>query len=681
MGIQKIQSYAAGQWVDPGSDGRQIRSPLTGEQIALASSQNLDFSSMLDHARYSGNPALRKMTFHDRARLLKALALHLREHREALYEISFKTGATLADSKIDIDGGIGTLLVFASKGRREMPDSTIYADGDLELLSRNSTFLGQHVCTPLLGTAIHINAFNFPVWGMLEKLAPTLLAGMPAIIKPATDTSYLTEACFRLMIESGLFPEGSFQLIVGGTGNLLDQLDCQDVVSFTGSADTALKLRSNPVLLANSVRFVAEQDSLNASVLGADIDPGSVEFDLFVKEACNELTTKAGQKCTAIRRIIAPENRVSAVIDAIADKLSKTKIGDPSSRETQMGSLASHSQKADVLEKAALIGLDSKNVLAGIEGFSMDGVDPDNSAFVVPMLFHCADPDASKLVHSTEAFGPVATVMPCRNDRHAMELLNAGGGSLVASIITKDPSVARSFVENSAAFHGRLYFNNADSMAESTGHGSPLPHMVHGGPGRAGGGEELGGVRGVKHYMQRTAIQGSPDILSGITDTWVTGAEEKMHPEHPFTRSFNQLQIGETLTTKSREVTLEDIEKFAHFTGDTFYAHMDEEAAKANPFFPGRVAHGYLLLSFAAGLFVQPDPGPVLANTGLSGLGFQKPVSPGDAITVRLTVKRKTKRTDEYGEVRWNVTLTNQDEEQVAEYELHTMNLYEWPLS
>ena len=676
MGLMQLESFANGKWVAPSGKTRLICSAVTGAEIAEAGSQALDFQKMLDFARNMGGPTLREMTFHDRARLLKALALHLNDHRDALYELSYMTGSTLSDSKIDIDGGIGTMLVFASKGRREMPDDQVYSDGNTELLSRNGTFLGQHVCTPLQGAAVHINAFNFPVWGMLEKLAPTLLAGVPAIIKPATDTSYVTEKCFRIMVESGIFPDGSFQLIMGGTGDLLDRLGCQDIVSFTGSAHTALHLRSNPNILRNSVRFVAEQDSLNASVLGPDVTPDAPEFDLFIKEACKEMTAKAGQKCTAIRRIMAPAELVSPVIEAISARLAKIVIGDPAAKETRMGALASAAQKLDVLKKAAIIGSEATRVYGDPDICEIHGENAQNGAFVAPMLFHCADPDAAKLVHQTEAFGPVATVMPYRDLTHAAHLLNRGEGSLVASVITHDPSVARQMVLDAGAYHGRLYFNNRDSMNEATGHGAPLPHMVHGGPGRAGGGEEMGGVRGVMHYMQRTAIQGSPDFLTAVTGTWVKGSAKLSHKSHPFTRNFDDLMIGESITAGPRVITVEDIEHFAEFTGDNFYAHMDEEAAKANPFFPGRVAHGYLLLSFAAGLFVEPNPGPVLANTGLEDLSFQKPIVAGDSINVCLTVHKKTKRTDTYGEVRWNVVLTNQDDEPVAEYTLLTMNEY-----
>ncbi|MFV1875563.1 phenylacetic acid degradation bifunctional protein PaaZ [Nioella sp.] len=669
MSLLDIRSFAAGDWIAPDDTARMIASAVTGEPMARAGSA-LPVQDMLDYARDVGGPALRGMTFHDRARMLKALALELGKHKQALYDLSFSTGATQSDHLIDIDGGIGTMFVFASKGRREMPDGHVYLDGEVEQLSRNGTFLGQHIATSLQGVAVHINAFNFPVWGMLEKLAPTLLAGVPAIVKPATATCYVTELAVRIMLDSGILPAGALQLVSGGVGDMLDRLGCQDVVSFTGSAQTALALRSNPVILRNSVRFVAEQDSLNASILGPDAVAGTPEFDLFVKEVTREMTTKAGQKCTAIRRIIAPEGSVPALIDALSARLGSTTVGNPQDEGVRMGALVSAAQKADVLEKAALIGAEADRVFGDPEDFAMSG---SKGAFLPPMLFHCADPDGAERVHDTEAFGPVSTVMGYRDLGHAVQLANRGQGSLVASVITHDPAVAREVALGAGAFHGRLYFNNRDSMKESTGHGSPLPHMVHGGPGRAGGGEEMGGIRGVMHYMQRTAIQGSPDILSAIGGTWVPGAAEIEGPAHPFTRRFGDLAIGETIHTDPRVVTLEDIEHFANFTGDTFYAHMDEEAAKRNPFFPGRVAHGYLLLSFAAGLFVEPNEGPVLANTGLDGLRFMKPVQAGDAIKVRLTVKTKTRRNDAYGEVRWHATLTNQDDEMVAEYELLTM--------
>ena len=664
-------SYACGKWIAPGADAQVLKSPVTGEAMARAGGATLDFGAMIDWAKARGGSALREMGFHERAKMLKALAAYLDGRKEELYALNPLTGATRKDGWIDIDGGIGTMFVFASKGRREMPDGKVYVDGGVEQLSRKGTFLGQHVAVPLRGVAVHINAFNFPVWGMLEKLAPTLLAGVPAIVKPATQTSFLTEAAVRIMLESGLLPEGAVQLIVGRTGDLLERLGAQDVVSFTGSARTALALRSMPNIIENGTRFIAEQDSLNASILGPDAAPGTPEFDLFVSEAAREITTKAGQKCTAIRRMIVPEALIDPVIEALTARLEQVVIGDPGEEGVKMGALVSEGQRADVLAQAERIGTEARRV------FGDPACAPDcagaGHGFMEPLLYCCDDPDAASIVHETEAFGPVSTIMPYRDLAHAATIANRGQGSLVASVITSDPAVARDLTLEMAHWHGRLYFNNRESAREATGHGSPLPHMTHGGPGRAGGGEEMGGVRGVLHYMQRTAVQGSPDILTAITGQWVKGAEERKGPEHPFRRTFDEIEIGETLHTKSRTVTLEDIEHFAHFTGDTFYAHMDEEAAAANPFFPGRVAHGYLLLSFAAGLFVQPDPGPVLANTGLNALSFQKPVSPGDSLRVRLTCKRKTRRTDEYGEVAWDVTLYNQNDEQVAEYELLTM--------
>lgn len=676
MSIRQVSSFAAGEWIAPGAGARDIASAITGELIASAGNSALDVQAMLDYARNVGGPALRKLTFHDRARMLKALGQHLNANKQALYDISFDTGATQSDHMIDVDGGIGTLFVFASKGRREMPDAQVFLDGEIEQLGRTGSFLGQHICTPLHGVAVHINAFNFPVWGMLEKLAPTLLAGVPAIVKPATNSCYVTELAVKLMLDSGILPAGALQLVSGGLGDMLDRLGMQDVVSFTGSADTALMLRSNKHILENSVRFVAEQDSLNASILGPDAVPGTPEFDLFVKEVSREMTAKAGQKCTAIRRILAPQSQVAAVIEALSVRLSKTVIGDPRLETTRMGALVSNGQKADVLAKAALIGTEAERVYGDPDNFAVEGADAIKGAFLPPMLFHCADPDRAQRVHDTEAFGPVSTIMGYRDLDHAVEIANRGQGSLVASVITHDPAVARQVVLGAGAYHGRIYINDRVSMKESTGHGSPLPHMVHGGPGRAGGGEEMGGVRGVKHYMQRTAIQGSPDMITAIGGKWVPGATETRGPAHPFTRHYGELSIGETLHSAPRVVSMQDIEHFAEFTGDTFYAHMDEEAAQRNPFFPGRVAHGYLLLSFAAGLFVEPTEGPVLANTGLDNLRFMKPVSAGDSIKVRLTVKQKTPRTAEYGEVRWNVTLTNQDDEQVAEYELLTMNAF-----
>ena len=675
MSLQDIYCFAKGNWVAPDGAARPIADAVTGEVFAQAGRGALDAAGMLAYARDVGGPALRRVGFHDRARMLKALAAHLNEHRDALYDLSFRTGATQKDHLIDIDGGIGTVFVFASKGRREMPDGQVYLDGPVEQLSRNGTFLGQHIAVPLPGVAVHINAFNFPVWGMLEKLAPTLLAGMPAIVKPATATCYVTELAVRIMISSGILPDGALQLVAGGLGDMLDHLGGQDVVSFTGSAATALTLRGHPGLMSNATRFVAEQDSLNGSILGPEAGPGTPEFELFVKEALREITTKAGQKCTATRRLIVPGAHLEAVADALVAKLGAVTMGDPRHKDVRMGALVSAAQRDDVREKRDLIARDA-TVLTDQSAPDLIDADWDKGAFVPPTLLLCEDPDGATHVHDTEAFGPVSTLMPYRDAGHAVALANRGQGSLVASLFTHDTDTAREVVTGAAAFHGRLYINNRDSAGEATGHGSPLPHMVHGGPGRAGGGEELGGVRGVLHYMQRTAVQGSPDMLRAIGGQHVPGAAPLTGPDHPFRRRFGELQIGETLVTDPREITLADIETFAHFTGDTFYAHMDEEAARRNPLFPGRVAHGYLILSFAAGLFVDPDEGPVLANTGLEGLRFLKPVAAGSSIHVRLTVKRKTRRTEDYGEVRWHVDVRDEAGDGVAEYELQTMNAY-----
>ena len=667
----QVDSYAAGEWVPP-TNPRPLHDAATGEPVAEAGADHLDVLAMAEHARAVGGPALRALTFHDRARMLKALAQHLSERKDQLQRLSHLTGATKGDNAFDIDGGIGTLFVYASKGRREMPDSDLFLDGGLENLSRGGAFQGRHVCVPLHGVAVHINAFNFPVWGMLEKLAPTLLAGVPAIVKPATATSFLTHACFRMIVESGVLPDGAVQLVSGGLGPLLDHLGPQDAVAFTGSADTALHLRSNANLLRNAVRFTAEQDSLNASILGPDAAPGTPEFDLFVREAHREITTKAGQKCTATRRIIVPSAHMDAVAEALAERLAATKVGHPAEEGTRMGALATAAQKRDVEAKIDALRAETTPVLEGWNHHAPDLV--GRGYYVPPTLLRCDHPDAARAVHETEAFGPVSTLIPYRDAAHAVELANRGGGSLVASVFTHDTDFAREAVLGAAAWHGRLYFADRDVGKEGTGHGAPMPHLIHGGPGRAGGGEEQGGIRGVLHYMQRTAVQGSPRLLAAISKEWIKGAPETPSDPHPFQRPFTDLAPGDTIHAGPRTVSLEDVEHFAEFTGDTFYAHMDEEAAAANPFFPGRVAHGYLLLSFAAGLFVSPDPGPTLANTGLESLRFMAPVSPGDAISVRLTVKSKKRRTPDYGEVRWDVELTNQDGATVAAYDLLTMN-------
>ncbi|MCH8684519.1 phenylacetic acid degradation bifunctional protein PaaZ [Pedomonas mirosovicensis] len=671
----KLMSFAEGRWVEPQGRLTEVVSAVDGAPVGLCSSEGLNFGGMARYARAVGGSNLRKLTFTERAAILKRLAAYLMERKDELYDLSYKTGATKTDGWIDIEGGIGTLFAYASRGQRELPNEKHLIDGDVEQLSKGGSFVGLHVLTPLKGVAVHINAFNFPCWGLLEKFAPTFLAGVPVITKPATATAYLAEKLVRLMIGSGLLPEGSLQIIVGSTGDLLDHLTMQDVVSFTGSLETSVKLQAHPNILRNAVRFIAERDSLNASILGPDAGPGTPEFDLYVKEVQREMTTKAGQKCTAIRRAIVPRQHADAVAEALRARLAKVVVGNPQAEGVTMGALASHAQRDDVRTKIQLLRSEAQVVFGDPETFEVVGADKEAGAFLPPVLLRCDDPWKARYVHDVEPFGPVATIVPYDTLEDAVRLANRGEGSLVASVFTYDPAVADELLFGTASFHGRLVFIDRDCAKESTGHGSPLPHMIHGGPGRAGGSEEMGGLRGVKHYMQRTALQGSPTRLGQLGRSWIRGGVEINAGEHPFRRPFDVLQLGETLHTRPRTITMEDIEHFAEFTGDTFYAHMDEEAASANPFFPGRVAHGYLLLSFAAGLFVEPAPGPVLANYGLDNLRFLKPVVPGDAIKVRLTVKSKRAR-KEYGEVRWDVQITNQLGETVANYDLLTMNAF-----
>lgn len=672
MKTTQLLNYERDRWV-AGSDGLvELPSAIDGSPVAIAGSGGLDFGAMLRHARDVGGPALRKMTFHERARMLKGLALAIMDKKEALYELSYQTGATRKDGWIDIEGGAGTLFSFSSKGRRELPDAHVLLDGPLEPLSREGKFVGQHIYTPMQGVAVHINAFNFPVWGMLEKLAPTLLAGVPAVVKPASATSFLTEAAFRVMVDSGILPAGAVQLIVGGVGDLFDHLIGQDVVSFTGSASTAYKLRTHPNVMRESVKFIAEQDSLNASILGPDARPGTPEFDLFVREVALEMTVKAGQKCTAIRRALAPAEHLDAVEAALRERLSKTTVGDPRAEGTRMGALVSLSQCKDVREKIAELEAAGARIVAG----NPDARSPiAGGSFLEPILLRSDDPWKAEAVHDVEAFGPVSTIMPYANVDDAIALANRGKGSLALSLFTHSPETARHFVRGTASFHGRMLVIDRDNARESTGHGSPLPVLVHGGPGRAGGSEEMGGVRGVKHYMQRTALQTSPAMVAAITGHFVPGAPKNVIDQHPFRLTMSELEIGDTWVTASRTVTIEDIEHFAEFTGDRFYAHMDEDAAKASPIFEGRVAHGYLILSFAAGLFVDPDPGPVLANTGLENLRFLTPLYPGNSMRVELTVKAKSIKTEETGQVRWAVDVFNQDDELVATYDLLTENV------
>jgi oxepin-CoA hydrolase/3-oxo-5,6-dehydrosuberyl-CoA semialdehyde dehydrogenase len=689
----KLKSYVCGSWREGAREGALLRDATTGAVVAQASTEGIDFRAALDYARRVGGPALRDLTFHQRAALIKQLAKFLTDRKEEFYALSYATGATKADSSIDIDGGIGTLFVFASKAARELPDNRVYVEGAPEMLSKTGTFIGQHICTPLEGAAVHINAFNFPVWGMLEKLAPTLIAGVPAIVKPATATSYLTELVVRRIVEAGLLPEGAIQLLCGSAGDLFDHLDCQDAVAFTGSASTAAGLRRHPNVIARSVRFTAETDSLNASILGPDAGPGTPEFDLFVREVAREMTVKAGQKCTAIRRAIVPATAADAVIDALRAALAKVVVGDPRLEQVKMGPVVSLAQRREVREQLAKLEREAQIVHGGVRnvhagaggrgavdgtdhavGTGLVGADGEMGAFISPTLLYCRDTSRATAIHEVEAFGPVCTVVPYRDAADAIALARRGGGSLVSSVFSADDGVAARFVLGLAPYHGRILVVNRSCAKESTGHGSPLPHLVHGGPGRAGGGEELGGIRGVVHYMQRTAIQGSPDTIAAVTGRWMRGARQKDPGAHPFRKAFHDLAISDSFFSAEREITLEDIERFAELSGDRFYAHMSETDAARNPFFGGRVAHGYFLISAAAGLFVEPAYGPVLANYGIDNLRFLKPVKPGDRIRVRLTCKEKSLRPDKgYGEVRWDAQITNQSAEPVALYDVLTM--------
>lgn len=674
----KLKSYAQGQWTEGAGDGVGVYHAVHGEEVARVTSDGLDFKAMLDYGRKIGGPKLRRMTFHERALMLKAMAKHLLAKKKTFYQLSSATGATKTDSWIDIDGGIGTFFVYSGKGRREFPNETFYLDGPAENLSKKGSFVARHICVPLEGVALHINAFNFPCWGMLEKLAPTFLAGMPAIVKPATASAYLTELMAREMIDSGILPEGALQLICGRTGDMFDHLTEQDVVTFTGSAYTGRKLKSHPTIIENSVRFNMEADSLNCCLLGPDAAPDSEEFKLFIKEVANEMTVKAGQKCTAIRRTIVPANRVDEVIAALGARLDGVTLGDPAAEGVRMGPLVGRAQVDEVREKVDELRRAGELVYGGLEQLKVVGADPRKGAFFPSTLLLCDRPFERREPHDVEAFGPVNTIMPYDSVEDAIELAKMGRGSLVGSLFTADDRVARRVVLGTAAYHGRLMVINKDCAAESTGHGSPLPHLVHGGPGRAGGGEEMGGKRGVLHYMQRTAIQGHPTTLSHVGSEWVAGAAQPEDRIHPFRKYFDELEIGDTLTTHRRTVTEADIVNFAGLSGDHFYAHTDEIAAKES-LFEDRVAHGYFVVSAAAGLFVDPAPGPVLANYGLEDLRFIEPVKIGDTIQVKLTVQQKTakerREPDETlkGVVRWAVEVYNQRQELVANYAILTL--------
>lgn len=700
-----VESYVQDSWWSPAAESRftTVLDASTEAPVARVSTDGLDVAAAVEHARTVGQRSLRELTIHERALKLKELALYLTEHKQELYDLSFRTGATKLDNMIDVDGGIGVLFAFSGKGRRELPNADVIIDGPTEVLSKDGSFLGTHIYTPLPGVAAQINAFNFPVWGMLEKFAPAFVAGVPTIVKPATPTGYVTAACVRLMVDSGILPAGSIQLLSGSARDLLDHLDHRDSVAFTGSAATADKLRSHPNVARGGVRFTAEADSLNCAILGPDAVSGTPEFDAYVKSLVTEMTAKAGQKCTSIRRAIVPSGQVDAVVSAVAARLrERVTVGDPRAEGTTMGALASLDQRDDVRSAVQQLVDGGGRVAIGEVGgatgeTTLDGSTDGGSvsggsgvgAFLDPVLLTWADPNAAAL-HSIEAFGPVSSVVGYDDLDDAIRLAARGGGSLVATVCTNDPDAARALVTGIAAHHGRVLILNREDAKSSTGHGSPVPQLIHGGPGRAGGGEELGGIRAVKHQMQRTALQGSPNMLTAVTGVWHTGADRQLagsarfggDPEltHPFRKSVAQLRIGDAYVSDLREVRLEDIAAFATDTGDTFYAHTDDAAAAANPFFPGIVAHGYLLVSWAAGLFVSPDPGPVLANYGLERLRFVTPVPAGDSIRVTLTAKSITPRvSDEYGEVCWDAVIQNQDDDIVATYDVLTLVAKEWP--
>jgi len=673
----KLQNYATGKWIEGEGEGQQLFNAITGEQIASASSKGLDFSDMLDYARKTGGPALRKMTFQERGRMLKALALHLDGKKENFYKVSWATGATRADSWVDIEGGIGNLFTYASL-RRQFPDETFCLDGDAAKLSKGGTFIGHHICVPKEGVAIHINAFNFPVWGMLEKIAVNLLAGVPAVVKPATVTSFLTEAVVKEIAASNILPPGALQLICGSANGILDFIQSQDVVTFTGSASTGMMLKSHPRLVSESVPFNLEADSLNCCVLGLDVTPTSPEFEIFIKEVQREMTTKAGQKCTAVRRIIVPEKLVEDVQIALGKRLAQVIIGDPQKEGIRMGALAGKSQLKEVTEKVVQLSKTQEIVYGDLNKFEVSGADKDKGAFIPPILFLNKNPFTFTDVHNVEAFGPVSTIMPYKTTDEAVELAKMGKGSLVCSIITNDDKIAKEFVIGAACMHGRILVLNAACAKESTGHGSPMPLLTHGGPGRAGGGEEMGGKRGVFHYLQRTAIQGSPTMISKISNNYQYGGDYIQTDVHPFKRHFEELQIGETIITAKHTVSEADIVNFANVSGDNFYAHMDATSLEGT-IFTGRVAHGYFVLSKAAGLFVDAKKGPVLLNYGLDECRFVKPVYPGATIGVRFTCKEKIdqeKRTPEdiaKGIVKWLVDVYDETGETVAIATILTM--------
>ena len=674
----KIQSYVNGQWVSGDGHSTKCFNAVNDEIIGEINSLTSGFDSLLDYGRTKAGPALRKLTIHQRAQMIKALASYLLERKEDFYRISYLSGATKSDSWVDIEGGIGTMFSYSGIARRELNNDTFIVEGPVEPLSKNGTFVGRHILTSKEGVSVHINAFNFPIWGMLEKITPSLIAGVPVVVKPGSVTCYLTEAVVKAIVESKIFPEGSIQLICGSVGDLFDHLNEQDVVTFTGSASTGQMLKAHKNIIAKSIPFTMEADSLNCCILAPDVNVEDPEFDLYIKEIAREMTTKAGQKCTAIRRIFAPTNMTEAVGDALKAKLLKTTIGDPNQEGVRMGALVGKSQRDDVISVIDQLSQGNSILLSGMDNFKTIGIDNTKGAFLAPTLIHCPNPLTNNTVHDVEAFGPVSTLMPYTDIEQAIELAKLGKGSLVGSVFTYNKNYARDLILGSASHHGRMLVIDRDCAKESTGHGSPLANLVHGGPGRAGGGEELGGVRAIKHYMQRSAIQGSPSSLMAITNEYVKGATTTEDRIHPFRKYFEELQIGESLTTHRRTVTEADIVNFGCLSGDHFYAHFDEIAAK-DSFFGQRVAHGYFVISAAAGLFVDPGQGPVIANYGIDNLRFVEPVAIGDTIQVKLTAKRKINKVkrpdDKYhtGVVVWDIEVTNQRDEAVAIYDILTL--------
>lgn len=678
---KSIQHYILGHWTPGEGEGLPQFNAYTGELIGAAASDGIDYAAVLDYARKAGNPALRRLTFHERGRMLKALALYLLDRKDRYYGLSHLTGATRADSWVDIEGGIGNLFAYSSL-RRRFPNETYYVEGETVRLSKENTFIGHHILTPKRGVAVHINAFNFPIWGMLEKISVNLLAGMPAVVKASEQTSFLTEAMVHDIVASGILPEGALQLICGTGRGLLDHVQNQDVVTFTGSAETGKKLRAHPALIEHSVPFTMEADSLNAAVLGEDAVPGTPEFDLFIKEVRREMVTKAGQKCTAVRRILVPENLLDEAQKALSKELAKTLVGDPSVEGVRMGALINRHQLDRVREKLRLLAAKTPIVHGHPDDFEVTGASREKGAFLPPILLRNDNPLHNTISHETECFGPVSTIMPYKTIEQAVEIAALGRGSLVSTICTYDRGIAREYVLEAASWHGRVLVLNRDSAKESTGHGSPMPLLVHGGPGHAGGGEEMGGMRGVMHYMQRTAIQGHPTDVTAVTGQYQSGGAQHETPVHPFKKYFDELEVGETLVTAKHTVSIADIHNFANVSGDNFYAHMDETALEGTPF-TGRVAHGYFVLSKAAGLFVDPKKGPVLLNYGLDECRFTKPVYPGMTIGVKLTVKEKIEQ--EYdparegiaaiprGIVKWLVDVYDETGETVAIATILTM--------